>query len=566
MKKLLLLLSLIGIIIIAIVACNTTKTKTILQKPGDVTPDEYSINIEADTILVTKNGAILKIPKGSIASDGSSNVTLEIKEAYSLEQMMKSGLTTKANGELLSSGGMIYINAKGGQNVTIKQAIKVALPADYLNPDMKLFKGESDQEGNINWTNPTPLSENKQVKEIVSGKQLFMSNCASCHTIGKDLTGPDLAHFLKRFQGDKLLVRGHTLHFPYFGEEGFNLSDTSNFKKDTPFRKKILSDKLWANQELYFCNMKSMYGSIGTQFPDINEEALNSIYRYIQNESDEKKLPLPSIAYLDGCIDSCMAYRNQTRDLQQQKELQTAKQKKLLNEKNKLVEEKKDDAVINTTPTTGTGASNPRPDDGKVAPKQYESVYYQFSIETFGWYNIDVLMKGQNGVAESELFVRLTGEYRQSAQVYLIIPSSKVYVQGGPAERNPEEFAFMYRNGKIDLPQGATAYIMAVTETKSSIAWSLKTFTTTTRQEFEMAMQETTKEVFNAALSGIGDKDLKISVKDSKNADEIRKTNSSLEEINQELKKTENLKPKNCDCDCGYPETDAIKIIDEGSN
>jgi hypothetical protein len=565
MKKVLILLSLIGIIIISIIACNTTKAKTILQKPGEVTPDEYSINIEADTLLVTKNGAILKIPKGSIASDGSSNVTLEIKEAYSLEQMMKSGLTTKANGELLSSGGMIYINAKGGQNVTIKQAIKVSLPADYLNPDMKLFKGETDQEGNINWTNPVALAENKQAKEIENGKQLFLSKCASCHSIGKDMTGPDLAHFMKRFQGDKLLVRGHTLHLPYSGSEGFDLSDTSNFLKDTPFRKRVISDELWENQELYFCNLKSMYGALGTAFPDLDEEALNSIYRFIQNVSDERKLPLPSIAYLDGCIDSCMTYKNRTWELQRQKKLQTEKQKKLLNEKNKLVEEKKDDSVVSSSPTTGTGSGNPRPDDGKVAPKQYESVYYQFSIETFGWYNIDVLMKGQNGVAESELFVRLTGEYRQSAQVYLIIPSSKVYVQGGPAERNPEEFAFIYKNGKIDLPQGATAYIMAVTETKSSIAWSLKKFTTTTRQEFEIAMQETTKEEFNTALSGIGDKELKISVKDSKNADEIRKTNSSLEEINQELQKTENLKPKNCDCDCVYPETDAIKIIDEVS-
>jgi len=94
MKKILVLLSVIAILILA---CNTTKVKTILQKPNDVTPVEYSINIEADTTLIIKNRSILKIPKGSITTAGSSTVILEIKKAYSLEQMMKSGLTIMAN-------------------------------------------------------------------------------------------------------------------------------------------------------------------------------------------------------------------------------------------------------------------------------------------------------------------------------------------------------------------------------------------------------------------------------------------------------------------------------------
>ena len=563
MKKVLILLSLIGIIIISIIACKTAKVKTILQKPGDVTPDVYSINIEKDTTLITKNGAILKIPKGSIASGGSSTVTLEIREAYSLEQMMKSGLTTKANGELLSSGGMIYINAKGGQNVTIKQAIKVALPANYLNPDMKLFKGETDIEGSINWTNPVALAENKQVKEIETGKQLFLSNCASCHSIDIDGTGPVLAHFMKRFQGDKLLVRGHTLHLPQYWMEGYQLKDTVSYQPDNNSNHKQISNELWKNQELYFCNLKKMYGAVGTAFPNLNEEALNSIYRYIQNVSDEKKLPLPSIAYLDGCIDSCMSYLQQTKELQQQKAQLLTNKKNLIKENGNLVEEKKDERVINNQSANEGGLGNNPPESDKIAPVVYESVYYQFSIETFGWYNIDVLMKGQNGVTESELFVRLTGEYSQKVQVYLIIPSAKVYVQGGPAERNKEEFVFLYKNGKIDLPQGATAYIMAVSETKSSIAWSLKTFTTTSKQEYELSLTESTKEAFNAAISAISSDQLKIAVKDSKNASIIHKTESNLEVINQALQESEKLKPKNCDCDCGYPQKDAINIINE---
>ena len=205
MKKIIACLAFLTAIIIA---CNTGKNKNLLSKPDDIIADEYVINIDKDTTLQTKNGALLKIPKGSLATDKGNTVVLEIKEAYSMEQMILAGLTTQSDGKPLSSGGMIYINAKAGQNVTIKQAIKISTPANYLNPDMQLFKGEKDDKGNINWNNPTSLPENKQLKGIEEGQRLFFSHCGSCHFIDKDGTGPALAHFLKRFSGDKLLARG----------------------------------------------------------------------------------------------------------------------------------------------------------------------------------------------------------------------------------------------------------------------------------------------------------------------------------------------------------------------
>jgi hypothetical protein len=78
-----------------IFACKTTQQKgLILQKPGDVSADEYVISTEKDTTLVTKNGALLKIPKGALQPEKGTSVTLEIKEAYSTTQMIKTGLTT----------------------------------------------------------------------------------------------------------------------------------------------------------------------------------------------------------------------------------------------------------------------------------------------------------------------------------------------------------------------------------------------------------------------------------------------------------------------------------------
>lgn len=187
-------------------------------------------------------------------------------------------------------------------------------------------------------------------------------------------------------------------------------------------------------------------------------------------------------------------------------------------------------------------------------------MYYQFSIETFGWFNIDVLLKGLNGVEESELFIRIIGEYREKVQVYIIIPSVKVYVQGGPAERNSKEFAFLYKNGKLPLPQGTKAYIMAVTEAESTIAYALKEFTTNTSQELEITLQKSTSEAFNTAINGIDNVGINIKASDSKNAREIRNSDSDLNTINEELKKAENLKPKNCDCNCLSNEGGFIRL------
>ena len=44
---------------------------------------------------------------------------------------------------------------------------------------------------------------------------------------------------------------------------------------------------------------------------------------------------------------------------------------------------------------------------------------------------------------------------------------------------------------------------------------------------------------------------MKIKVDDTKNANKVRKTNTDLKAIDEEIKKAEELKPKACNCDCG---------------
>jgi hypothetical protein len=87
------------------------KQKLIILKilATDKLPSQFfTINTGQDTILITSKGAVIRIPKGAISGD-ENTVQLEIKEAYSIEDIFRAGLTTQSNGQPLSSGGMIYI-------------------------------------------------------------------------------------------------------------------------------------------------------------------------------------------------------------------------------------------------------------------------------------------------------------------------------------------------------------------------------------------------------------------------------------------------------------------------
>ena len=552
--------SLLIIGIILFIGCNTS-TKSNFFSPESLLSEQFSINTDEDTTIQTKNGALLKIPKGALSVDGGI-AKLEIKEAYSIQQMVEAGLVTSSNGEPLSSGGMIYINAVGGQKITFNQPVKVAIPADYLAKDMQLFKGQMDENGNINWTDPVALPENKQLTAIDKGKMLFESKCGSCHILGKTFTGPDLAHFMKRFP---LTIESNYKYYehpfsgyynnnhliiPAKGDSAYLLGEDLTNKNDQDHNQAFY---------LYECNMANWSPAVGQIFINDSTNYMLNIYKYIQNESGRLNLPMPGQAYLKDCIDSCVVYNERIGSLKKQKQLSEKERQKLVKDNGSMVVE------IPRRPNINPPFALPADFDKKVSPQNFEAEYYQFTIESFGWFNIDILLKDVDGVEESELFVRIVGEYKQKTEVFLIIPSQKVYGEGGLTGKTENEYAFFYKTGKIPLPQNANAYILAMTETKTNIAFSLKEFITSRQQQFEISLQQSTMDEFKATIEKLSLDELNIKVNESKNANEIRRTDLKLEEIEKEIKNAEGLKPKGCDCDCiNWPEKVALRVDTTG--
>lgn len=540
-------------------ACNTGTNSVKGSFNADaLETGQYVITIDRDTTIETKHGALLKIPKGALSTDKGTTVTLEIKEAYSLEQMILAGLTTQSDGDPLSSGGMIYIGAAAGQNVTFKEKIKVAVPASFLENKMQLFKGEEDN-GRINWTDPSPLATNGQQKFIDTGKVLFESKCASCHGIGNELSGPDLAHFPKRIPFNEKTQMYWYHAFALYGATVQTESDVRQVQQ-------IQQDHYEYYSDLYACNLSQLFGGKPVRLEVayygkswFNE--MRDILRYVQNESDRRNLPLPRHAYLYDCVDSCNKYTETVTRLNTVKDSLSTRTKKLIKENGPLVIKKPD-------PTWGTGSGASSDFEQRVSPANYDATYYQFTIESFGWYNIDALISGFENVKESELFVKITGQYKEKIKTYLIIPSVKAYGEGGPADRNAEEFAYFTRDGKLPLPQNVTAWILAISEADESVVYGLKQFTTSTSQELEVELHASTKEEFHAAMKQFDMKQLSITVADSKNSAEIKQTNASLKEVEKNLKDAENLKPKGCDCQCGTAMPDSISteyIVDPGN-
>jgi len=178
-----------------------------------------------------------------------------------------------------------------------------------------------------------------------------------------------------------------------------------------------------------------------------------------------------------------------------------------------------------------------------VSPNRNRSLYYQFTIETFGWYNIDILLKDLPGVQPSELMVRIQGQYKERFSVYLIIPSYKVMVPGGPLKDEKDAYGFYKTDGAIPLPQKTKAFIIVMGERDDQLIFAKKEFITQEKQDFELALTTITKEMLQQQLASLPLSDVTITVDDTKNAAELRNAI-------KELKKVEGLKPKNCDCDC----------------
>ena len=172
MKKYILPLALITAITFG---CNpVTNFITQYLNAGNLTEQDFTIKTDKDTTIKTTEGIIISIPANSIRADGNS-VTLQVKEALTMAEILKAGLTTQSGKDILSSDGMFYIGTK--EQSTITGALHIKLPTANANKNMQLYKGV-ETDGKIDWQSPTPIAQT--ITPLAdSGEVLFKTNCTS---------------------------------------------------------------------------------------------------------------------------------------------------------------------------------------------------------------------------------------------------------------------------------------------------------------------------------------------------------------------------------------------------
>jgi hypothetical protein len=151
-------------------ACSSSdKSKPVLSSIDQVASQKYSINADSNATVNGKQGSSFLFPAGSLVDEKDSlvkgKVDIELIEINTIENFIKSGITTQSDGKLLVSDGSYYLNAtQNGKPLNIKNGKQVyaRFPTALKDQDMKFFSGEKTAEGNVNWKleeNQKPLSE-----------------------------------------------------------------------------------------------------------------------------------------------------------------------------------------------------------------------------------------------------------------------------------------------------------------------------------------------------------------------------------------------------------------------
>ncbi len=490
------------IALVLFVSCNKKQEVNSILSANNLPTQVLNIDITKDTVITTANGAIITIPKGTLLSD-STNVQLELKEAYSMQQIMLAGLTTKTtDGKVLQSGGMFYLNPNGNTKVTIAKPISIKVPTTAINDSMKLYKGV-EKDGKIAWEKPIPFKVKSPSNKLIDGKALFASNCAQCHGIYKDGTGPALGNIGRK------------------RSKWYLQTFTNNWEEAV------------AAGDCQAINIISYASSAMNKF-NLDTNEIDVIYDYIDAISAEMGIPFVDDG-IKGQQDSCEQYRKEV--------LQLANLEK---QKNKLIDDNGDfvKKVAKNQPIANSSTNIPVPINPTieeplkdlVKPITKSSTYYELEITQFGWNNLD----DRPSFNSVELFVNIDEKYKGNVKLYLAIPQLRILLDGGEAINGM--YAFAEKNGKIELPIGREIVLIAVGEEDGDFLFGKIDFTVKDKQQINIPIAVSTKSAFNNTILTMGWNGLDIKAQEAKNA-------SAIKAVEYEINKIKNLKPmQGCDC------------------
>jgi mono/diheme cytochrome c family protein len=471
-------------LILLLSACNAKKSNILTTE--NLAVQSFNISTNKDTTVTTAEGIEVTIPANAIQAS-TLTVTLLIKEALSISDMVQAGLTTQTKDGILSSNGMFYINTK--ETSAILKPLHIKIPTQYADTAMQLYKGIKDG-SEIKWEDPKSLVTHPD-EATQSGEKLFNQNCRSCHDKDKKLRGPALANVENRWQDRKLLFR-------------FINNPAEVLSEGDPY------------SNCLFCE----YHKTVMPAYRFTHEEIEGLLAYIDRETIRLGMKELPGAKKTSANDSLLYYQRYYMQLEAKRD--------------SLTEGNGDKVIADIRPPAGGGISKDTGTASKVSVPNSRAEYYQISVTAYGWYNIDNLLNEGMGAVESKLSVKMKSNYSQTINMYLVIPAYKVFAEGGLLENN-KEYGFYTEDGTVWLPRGKDAFVIAVGEEKGKIFYGQQQFVTAANQTIELTVRETSEANMKAALKTLRLDSVNISVKPTIHADKIKDIDQEMERIRKLL-------------------------------
>ncbi len=172
MNKILLIISILAVYVSALTSCKNKKQDVITPVANNASrtvnqffanngakKQSFTINVDNSTAVVTGDeGTVITFPKGAFSTKTGQAVSGEVKiqliEIFNQADMLLSDRPTTSNGQILVSGGEIYIGAtSNGEELQLNDSTSIlfTLPSDSVDNDMTLFTGGIDS-SQFNWT------------------------------------------------------------------------------------------------------------------------------------------------------------------------------------------------------------------------------------------------------------------------------------------------------------------------------------------------------------------------------------------------------------------------------
>jgi len=467
----------------------------------------FLISSDSDTTIQTLHGSVIRISAGSF--NGTGEVTLNIREAFTAAEILAAGMITESNGRPLRSGGMIYLGAVvKGQSVELLRPIKISIPNQYFDSSMQVFKGVETDSSGINWVEPSPVDTTPQTKQWERGKLLF-GMCRSCHYISKYGTGPAL----KDVEYREPWVNNRKKLYRY-------IRNWNEIAREDPAIRRVLN-----------------YAPVVMQlFPNLSDKDIDAILDYIKNESnnplaDQNIYPEKDTAF--SIYNSDVLIQKPCKD----DTVYTPVPKS----DSSFFNGQQVDQQNNTIPINSDSA--PIPESKPREAKELEGLrrgfndsnptngMYDFEIKTLGWYNIDAYVEGYEGSTNVKLWVQLQMKFEMDMHVYLFIPRNKMLSVMNDYRDGKGYFNKI--NDGIPLFLKDRAILFAFGSKDDKMFYGISEFVVSSEQTIQINVKETTeKEIREALYSksldgidlGIEKKEMKVIKRD---CDELPKMDST---------------------------------------